>query len=191
MRRRTRPRRGPVDGGPGRLGHGGRPEGDRALAERIGKLRRPSLSAWASNLLVRQRPEEVETLRLGEGVRRAAARAGHPVGDGVEREVAATLHAVLADPDAAREWATGRLVEPYPPTAGLSDVPDTVPRRSPASPAPLARQGRAVEKERRQARDAKTRARETARDADRRAWEAGRRGEAAAERPAAAERAAP
>ncbi|WP_246101251.1 hypothetical protein [Streptomyces cyaneus] len=49
-----------------------RTAGDRALADRITKLRRPSLSAWASNLLVRERHSEVEPLlRLGEGLRQA------------------------------------------------------------------------------------------------------------------------
>ncbi|WP_409474345.1 hypothetical protein [Streptomyces sp. HC307] len=49
-----------------------RKAGDRALAEKIAGLRRPSLSAWASNLLVREQPGEVEPLlRLGEGLRRA------------------------------------------------------------------------------------------------------------------------
>ncbi|MFJ4469899.1 hypothetical protein ACIP2X_20840 [Streptomyces sp. NPDC089424] len=49
-----------------------RKAGDRALAEKIGKLRRPSLSAWASNLLVRERSDEVAPLlRLGEGLRQA------------------------------------------------------------------------------------------------------------------------
>jgi DNA repair exonuclease SbcCD ATPase subunit len=49
-----------------------RAAGDRTLAGKIGKLRRPSLSAWASNLLVREQPEETESLlRLGEGLRQA------------------------------------------------------------------------------------------------------------------------
>lgn len=49
-----------------------RTAGDRALAERIGKLRRPSLSAWASNLLVREQPEQIEPLlKLGEALRQA------------------------------------------------------------------------------------------------------------------------
>ncbi|MFF5255941.1 hypothetical protein ACFY4K_28380 [Streptomyces leeuwenhoekii] len=49
-----------------------RKAGDRALAEAIGRMRRPSLSAWAGNLLVRERPEEVRRLlRLGEGLRQA------------------------------------------------------------------------------------------------------------------------
>ncbi|MFE9769458.1 hypothetical protein ACFYPC_33900 [Streptomyces sp. NPDC005808] len=49
-----------------------RSAGDRALAEKIRTLRRPSLSAWAANLLVRERPDETEPLlQLGEALRQA------------------------------------------------------------------------------------------------------------------------
>ncbi|NYV73344.1 hypothetical protein HW445_03205, partial [Streptomyces sp. UH6] len=49
-----------------------RKEGDRELAARIKALRRPSLSAWACNLLVRERREETRPLlRLGEALRQA------------------------------------------------------------------------------------------------------------------------
>ncbi|MGV9451691.1 hypothetical protein [Streptomyces sp. NPDC003635] len=146
-----------------------RTAGDRALAERIGKLRRPTLSAWVSNLLVRERPEEVQALlRLGEGLRQAhhdldgpqlrelsgqqrtliravtreagqlAARAGHPVGEDVGREVETILHTALADPGAAREWAAGRLVRPFEATVGFPDVSATAAR--PAAPRPAATQ---------------------------------------------------
>ncbi|MEV0174537.1 hypothetical protein AB0I00_25865 [Streptomyces sp. NPDC050803] len=144
-----------------------RTAGDRVLAGKIGKLRRPSLSAWVSNLLVRERPDEVQAvLRLGEGLRQAhrdldgtqlrelvrqqrsligalsrearelAAQAGHPVGESVQREVETTLHAVLADAVAAREWATGRLAKPLSAAVGFpAAAPDAVPRRA-AAPAP-------------------------------------------------------
>ena len=49
-----------------------RAEGDPYLAARIRELRRPTLSAWAGNLLVRRRPEEVgPLLALGQELRRA------------------------------------------------------------------------------------------------------------------------
>ncbi len=143
-----------------------RTSGDRALAERIGALRRPSLAAWVSNLLVRERPEEVEALlRLGEGLRQAhqdldgarlreltgqqrtliravsreagqlATRAGHPVGEDVGRAVEGTLHAVLADPEAAAQWATGHLVRPLEATVGFPEVSPTAARRTPTRPA--------------------------------------------------------
>ncbi|MER6571253.1 hypothetical protein ABT288_34995 [Streptomyces sp. NPDC001093] len=143
-----------------------RKAGDQALAKEIGGLRRPSLSAWVGNLLVRRQPEEVrpllelgEELRrahrdldgpqlrklarrqsevigaLGQQARRLAAEAGRPVGEGVQREVEETLHAVLADPQAAREWAAGRLVKPLSSTFGFLGADEGVVDRRPAAPA--------------------------------------------------------
>lgn len=137
-----------------------------ALAREIAALRRPTLAAWAGNLLVRSAPEQVEALRrLGEGLRgaqerlageelreltrqrnalvaelarearRLAAEAGQPVGDAVQHEVETTLHAVLADPDAAHEWATGHLARPlttrpgFPATATAATTPAPRPAR--------------------------------------------------------------
>ncbi|MGW7196129.1 hypothetical protein [Streptomyces chryseus] len=138
-----------------------RTAGDRELAGRIQALRRPTLSAWASNLLVRRLPEQVRPLlSLGEGMRQAhreldgeqlrelgrrqhdlvgalarqarqlAADAGHPVGEDVRHEVESTLHAVLADPEAAREWAAGCLTKPLSPPVGFTaaTTPDAVAR---------------------------------------------------------------
>ncbi|MYX98131.1 hypothetical protein GT045_25785 [Streptomyces sp. SID486] len=144
-----------------------REAGDRSLAEEIRALRRPSLAAWVSNLLVRRQPEEVEPLLgLGERLRRAhreldgeqlrelarrqnevigalgrqarklAGQAGHPVGEGVQREVEETLHAVLADPRAGREWAAGRLVKPLTSPAGFPVADEALlgDRPTPAAP---------------------------------------------------------
>lgn len=117
--------------------------GDRPLGERIRALPKPTLAAWASNLLVRTRPDETgPLLELGEALRDAyrnvdgaqlralsarqrqvtaalarearqlAAFAGQPLGNQALQEVQDTLHAALADPDAAREWASGRLSRP-------------------------------------------------------------------------------
>ncbi|MET9730603.1 hypothetical protein ABZZ79_08065 [Streptomyces sp. NPDC006458] len=140
--------------------------GDRPLAQRIGQLRRPSLSAWASNLLVRQEPEQVERLlRLGEGLREAhrtldggrlrelsrrqytligalagqarrlAAQAGHPISEDAQREIENTLRAVLADPEAADQWAAGSLVKPLLPTGHLPTPAPGAARTPAASPA--------------------------------------------------------
>ncbi|MGV9499557.1 hypothetical protein ACWDQ0_14865 [Streptomyces sp. NPDC003642] len=141
-----------------------RTAGDRELATRIGALRKPSLAAWVSNLLVRSRPGEVEPLlRLGEGLRQAhqdldgaqlrelsrrqhaliralslqarqlAAQAGHPISESVQREVENTLHAVLADPEAAEAWATGRLAKPLSAAVGFPAVAGAVPARAGAT----------------------------------------------------------
>ncbi|NUK00444.1 hypothetical protein HRW14_03485 [Streptomyces lunaelactis] len=145
-----------------------RTAGDRDLAGKIGALRRPTLSAWASNLLVRGEPDAVGgLLRLGEGLREAhqeldrkqlrelsgqqhrltaalarqarqlAADAGHPVSEEVQREVELTLHAVLADPQAAQEWAVGRLVKPLTPPVGFPTAAVRgTPQRAAGSPSP-------------------------------------------------------
>lgn len=69
-----------------------RTAGDRELAERIRALRKPSLAAWVSNLLVRSSPGEVEPLlRLGEGLRQA-----HQDLDGTQlRELSRRQHALI------------------------------------------------------------------------------------------------
>ncbi|MET9764825.1 hypothetical protein ABZ016_38110 [Streptomyces sp. NPDC006372] len=142
-----------------------RTAGDRELAQRIGTVRKPSLAAWVSNLLVRSRPDEVEPLlRLGEGLRQAhqdldgtqlrelsrqqhaliralsaearrlAADAGHPVGEAVQREVENTLHAVLADPEAAQAWASARLAKPLSATVGFPAVAQSAAPKSTVGP---------------------------------------------------------
>ncbi|MCQ8187526.1 hypothetical protein [Streptomyces rugosispiralis] len=130
-----------------------RTAGDRELAERIRRLRRPTHAAWASNLLVRRQPAEAEqVLRLGAALRQAhqdldggllrklsaqqrqvitalarlardlTTRAGQPIGEGAQREVEETLRAVLADPDAGREWVRGRLTKPLTAPTGFALV---------------------------------------------------------------------
>ncbi|MFJ3506935.1 hypothetical protein [Streptomyces luteogriseus] len=160
-----------------------RTAGDRELAERIRALRKPSLAAWVSNLLVRSSPGEVEPLlRLGEGLRQAhqdldgtqlrelsrrqhaliralslqarqlAKEAGHPIGESVQREVENTLHAVLADPEAAEAWAGGRLAKPLSAAVGFPAAAQGArPQRPapPAAPAPSRPGGKESERRRR------------------------------------------
>lgn len=109
-------------------------------ARRIHAARRPTLAAWAANLLLRSQPEESgQFLELGRALREAyraldadgikelsaqrrsivsalsrqaaqlARSAGHRLSDAAQQDVESTLGAVLADEDAAEEWATGRL----------------------------------------------------------------------------------
>ncbi|MBB5913093.1 exonuclease VII small subunit [Nocardia transvalensis] len=52
-----------------------RTDGDKQLAAAIGKLRRPTVSAWAVNLLAREAPEEIGSLlELGAALRDAQRR---------------------------------------------------------------------------------------------------------------------
>ncbi|MFI8893757.1 hypothetical protein [Streptomyces paradoxus] len=191
-----------------------RTAGDRELAERIGSLRKPSLAAWVSNLLVRGSPGEVEPLlRLGEGLRQAhqdldgaqlrelsrrqhaliralslqarqlAKEAGHPIGEGVQREVENTLHAVLADPEAARAWAGGRLTKPLSAAVGFPAVAEGGAR--PQRPAPAPAPSRPDKKTSEQRRRRLDRARKDAEAAERELREL--RDEAAAAGQAAGE----
>ncbi|MDX2593736.1 hypothetical protein PV343_16035 [Streptomyces sp. WI03-4A] len=139
-----------------------RAAGNRELAGEIRRLRRPTLAAWASNLLVRERPTEVRNLlQLGEGLRQAhqdldgerlrelsvrqhqltfalarqaaelTARAGRSIGEAARQDVQDTLQAALADPEAAEEWAAGRLTKPLSVPVGFPAA-----TRQPASRAP-------------------------------------------------------
>ncbi|MFG2123139.1 hypothetical protein [Streptomyces sp. NPDC048710] len=175
-----------------------RTSGERDLAEEIAALRRPSLAAWACNLLVRRLPDEVQPLlglgaelrrahreldgpqlrllarrqrevigALGRQARRLAAEAGHPVGEGVQREVEETLHAVLADPEAAREWAAGRLVKPLGAATGFPDADAAAVGRRPApapKPKPKAMRRGGGEERRRQLAEARAQARDAERE---------------------------
>ncbi|GAB2853761.1 hypothetical protein GCM10022221_61610 [Actinocorallia aurea] len=124
-----------------RLAEAAKAAGDAATAQQIKALRRPTVSAWAVNLLVRERPPLAgEVLALGERLRdawehggdtaeldrrrtplidkavRAAAalveEAGRPLGDQARHEVEETLHAAVADAGAAADVASGRLTHP-------------------------------------------------------------------------------
>lgn len=130
---------------------------------RIRAARRPTLAAWAANLLLRSRPEESERfLELGRALREAyqtldadgikalneqrrtvvsaltgqaaalAQEAGHRLSDAARQDVDTTLRAVLADQDAADQWATGRLESALTP-------PSAFPQRTGASPKPAGR----------------------------------------------------
>ncbi|WP_438489631.1 hypothetical protein [Streptomyces sp. S186] len=162
-----------------------RAAGDRELAERIRQLRRPTLAAWAANLLARdpgkdrarllqlgeeleQAHQELDGRRLRElsgrqhevvatltgQARRLTARAGHPLGPNAQRELEGTLRAVLADRQAARDWAGGRLTQPLTAigfgTLPDVDVPPGVPPDVPqaaraAAPTPHAGTGKVVD----------------------------------------------
>ncbi|MER5966245.1 hypothetical protein [Streptomyces sp. NPDC002057] len=76
----------------------------------------------------RQQHQLVTTLaRTAAGL---AGEAGQSVSDTVLHEVEQTLHAVLARPDVAERWATGRLVKVPEAAVGFTEItPETVPVR--------------------------------------------------------------
>ncbi|MFE2698235.1 hypothetical protein ACFXIZ_42670, partial [Streptomyces mirabilis] len=123
-------------------------------ARRIHAARRPTLAAWAANLLLRSHPAESrQFLELGHALREAyhaldasglkdlsaqrrrvisalsrqaaqlARDAGHRLSEPVQQDLEATLRAVLADQDAADQWAEGRLVNALTPPSEFH--PDT------------------------------------------------------------------
>ena len=124
-----------------RLVRQAREAGDAVLAKRIGALRRPTLPAWAVNLLSRSADEELGwLLDVGEQMRQAwasggpiggleqrrgelvsllvrsatrlAEEAGHPLRENAVRDVEDTLQAATVDADVANEVREGRLTQP-------------------------------------------------------------------------------
>ncbi|XRQ15964.1 hypothetical protein ACN3XK_35345 [Actinomadura welshii] len=124
-----------------RLAQEAKDAGDRPLAKRIGALRRPTLSAWAVNLLARSASGDLgRLLGVGEEIRAAwssggglgdleqrrarlvgsllrtagelAADAGNPLREQAVREVEDTLQAATVDAAVAAEVQEGRLSQP-------------------------------------------------------------------------------
>ncbi|MFI1452551.1 hypothetical protein [Streptomyces roseus] len=196
-----------------------RKAGQAGAAKAIAALRRPTRAAYASNLLVRRRPEEVAAfLELGEALRRAqrsldggrlkalshqrhvvvaalartarqlAEEEGRAVGEDVVHEVEQTLHAALADSEAAAQWSGGRLSTGLEPPVGFTGLPETAPVRPPTerpakqkqeqqrtepepTPEPEPKPSREVEQRRARAERARAEAEAAARAAELRAAE--------------------
>ncbi|TYB70384.1 hypothetical protein FXF51_04860 [Nonomuraea sp. PA05] len=152
--------------------------GDARLSREIARLRRPTVSAWAVNRLVREHPGELaELLDVGERLRAAwqeqdadalaeltrrrgevAAKAGRlarqagGLSAAAGTEVDQTLDAALVDAGAAAEVRQGRLVKPLR-YSGFAPAP--------VSRAPVSRNKRS-EQERAEEEDERARAREEA-----------------------------
>lgn len=72
--------------------------GDRELAGAIGKLRRPSVSAWLANLLVRERLDQVQSmLELGAAIRQAQAQLSKDELQKLQKERRPAIAALLDD----------------------------------------------------------------------------------------------
>ncbi|MDL4822084.1 hypothetical protein [Actinomadura opuntiae] len=124
-----------------RLAREAKADGDAALAKRIGGLRRPTLSAWAVNLLARSASDDLgRLLEVGARMREAwgsgsglgdleqqrarlvaallrragdlAGEQGRPLRDQAVREVEDTLQAATVDEGIAAEVRAGRLPQP-------------------------------------------------------------------------------
>ncbi|MFE9442076.1 hypothetical protein ACFYO2_24400 [Streptomyces sp. NPDC006602] len=174
-------------------------------AHRIHAARRPTLAAWAANLLLRSKPEESRRfLELGQALREAyqtldavgvkelseqrrsvvaalsrqtaqlARAAGHRLSDAAQQDVESTLRAVLADQDAADQWATGRLTSALTPPSTLptgttpaAEPPREPPTRATAPPPARTRaKDELTDRRRRRRQEELARARKAARAAE-------------------------
>jgi hypothetical protein len=145
------------------------------LAQGLRELRRPTLSAWAVNLLARSAADEVGWLlevgtqlreawesgdhiggleqrrteliaRLVQVARDVTAEAGQPLRDPAVREVEETLQAATIEPDVAEDVRAGRLAQPRSHAGfGLSGAFAAAP---PAAPRPPARRRAAAPRDR-------------------------------------------
>ncbi|NUW41625.1 hypothetical protein [Nonomuraea rhodomycinica] len=133
--------------------------GDATLSREIGRLRKPTVSAWAVNRAVREHPDELrELLEVGEELRRAwaahdaealagvarrrgavAERVGRLVKEDVALSAAAavevdrTLDAAVVDEGAAAEVRRGHLVRPLE-YSGFAPAPAPTSAPSPSPP---------------------------------------------------------
>ncbi|TDB98395.1 hypothetical protein [Actinomadura sp. 7K534] len=172
-----------------RLAQEAKDAGDRALAKRIGELRRPTLSAWAVNLLARSAADDLERLLdvgaeiraawgsggglgdleqqrarlVGSLVRTAAdlaAEAGAPLREQALREVEDTLQAATVDADIAGEVREGRLSQPRSHTGFVPAGFPMAPRNGEEGAEPKAKEKKAEEKKAKEKPPAKAPARE-------------------------------
>ncbi len=149
-----------------------RAEGDRPGATAIAALRKPTVTAWLLNLLVRRHRAEVAAfVEIGPQLREASAamsgpelrelstqrqrlvralvqqarsvgtEVGQRVGEEALRGVEDTLHAALADPDAAAQLLAGRLTHPLQRT-GFEPGRAAAASRPPQPPPARTRAGR-------------------------------------------------
>jgi len=141
-----------------------RAAGDKELAARIAKLRKPNAVAWLANQLARhRRPALDQLVDLGEQlraatsgldgdklrrlstrqhqmiadvVREAHTLADRPIADATERGLEETLRSAMVDPEAAEQLRAGRLAEGLS-RVGFTGLLGTIPED--ASPKPAAR----------------------------------------------------
>lgn len=137
--------------------------GDKEQAAAVKALRKPTVSAWAVNLLIRERDDLVrQVLSIGDSLREAQESAegdalrelskqrrqvvaavvtttrelaqdeGVKLTDAVADQVAGTLQAALADPDAAEAVLAGCLAQPLEPS-GLVAFGGSSDRKAPAT----------------------------------------------------------
>jgi hypothetical protein len=166
-----------------------RKEGERAAADEVKSLRKPSVAAWAANKLAREERPLVERFleasdRVGSArgddaraaltehrdVLRELARAARGLAPSAADRVVETLRAAALDDEARDVLLRGRLSREleaagFPPPSDKVSQASERPGRDPRDE--LADRRRQREEEERQLRELRTRARDLERDADR------------------------
>ncbi|MEV0416269.1 hypothetical protein AB0I68_37355 [Streptomyces sp. NPDC050448] len=106
-----------------------RPKEVAALLELGEALRQAHRSLDGTQLKDLSHQRHVVVAALARAARQLAEEEGQAVSEGVAREVEQTLHAVLADPDAAERWSSGCLSTALTPPVGFTGLPTSAPAR--------------------------------------------------------------
>ncbi|MGY1438937.1 hypothetical protein [Streptomyces reniochalinae] len=96
------------------------PEQARLLLELGEALRQAHRDLDGGRLRELSARQHQATARLAGEAARLADQHGHRISEAVRSEVAGTLHAALADPQAGRDWAAGRLERPLAAPVGFT-----------------------------------------------------------------------
>ncbi|THA31202.1 hypothetical protein [Streptomyces sp. A1547] len=170
-----------------------RPKEVAAFLELGAALRRAHRSLDGTQLKDLSHQRHVVVAALARTARQLAEEEGQAVSESVAHEVEQTLHAALADPDAAEQWSSGRLATALTPPVGFTGLPAMAPvRPQPAvtrteappkpkpKPKPTPQPSRAAEQRRARHEQARRKAEETgaeatAREAELREAERGQR----------------
>ncbi|MFE2876071.1 hypothetical protein ACFXG6_05400 [Streptomyces roseus] len=113
-----------------------RPEEVAAFLELGEALRRAQRSLDGGGLQALSHQRHVVVAALARTARQLTEEEGRAVGQGVVHEVEQTLHAALADSEAAAQWSGGRLSTGLDPPVGFTGLPEKAPvRPTPDRPA--------------------------------------------------------
>ncbi|MFF1342822.1 hypothetical protein ACFVYT_33950 [Streptomyces sp. NPDC058290] len=138
-----------------------RPKEVAAFLELGEALRQAHRSLDGTQLKDLSHQRHVVVASLARTARQLAEGEGQAVSESVAHEVEQTLHAALADPDAAEQWSGGRLTTALTPPVGFTGLPAAAPVRpqpavtradAPAKPKPKPKPKPSREAEQRRAR---------------------------------------
>lgn len=151
-----------------------RPKEVAAFLELGEALRQAHRSLDGTQLKDLSHQRHVVVAALARTARQLAEGEGQVVSESVAHEVEQTLHAALADPDAAEQWSDGRLTTALTPPVGFTGLPAAAPVRpqpavtradAPAKPKPKPKPSREAEQRRARLEQARRTAEETGAEA--------------------------